>query len=213
VTLSYAQSLDGSIAAAAGRKLSLSGRESLRFVHRLRAAHDAILVGIGTVLADDPQLTVREARGRNPQPIVADTHLRIPTDAYLLCEHPLPLLIAAGEKADRQCCGALEARGATVLRLPLDRRGRIDLQALVKTLFVRGIRRLMVEGGAEMITSFIREKLVDRMVITIAPVFVGGVPALQWKTDATTAALPSLKNVYWRSLGNDIVLQGDPEYA
>src|SRR5690606_10285843 len=85
VTLSYAQSLDGSIAIRSGEPLVLSGPESLCFTHHLRSIHDGILVGIGTVLSDDPQLTVRHCEGESPQPIVLDSQLRIPSTARLCC--------------------------------------------------------------------------------------------------------------------------------
>ena len=88
VTLSYAQSLDGCIAAGPGQRLSLSGPEALMLTHELRAAHAAILVGIGTVLADDPRLTVRLVPGSHPQPVVVDSRLRIPDDCYLLRHGP-----------------------------------------------------------------------------------------------------------------------------
>jgi 3,4-dihydroxy 2-butanone 4-phosphate synthase/GTP cyclohydrolase II len=212
VTVSYAQSVDGSIAAASGGRLSLSDRESLRFVHRLRSLHDAILVGIGTVLSDNPRLTVRRTRGKNPRPVVVDTHLRMPLSAYLLSGHPLPLLIAAGEHCDAARCRALERRGAEVVRLPVNAEGRVDLPALLKALFERGVKRLMVEGGAGVITSFIGGRFVDRMAITIAPLLVGGMPALH-RNAGPAALFPSLKNISYRYLGRDIVLQGNPEYA
>ena len=88
VTLTYAQSLDGSIAADPGQPLSLSGPQSLLLTHYLRAAHDAILVGIGTVLADNPLLNVRLVEGKNPQPVIVDSQLRFPLDANLLRRHP-----------------------------------------------------------------------------------------------------------------------------
>src|SRR5512143_1701471 len=90
VSLCYAQSLDGCIAAERGRPTQLSGPETKQITHRLRALHDGILVGIGTVLADDPHLTVRHARGENPQPVVLDSRLRTPVEARLIAGHPRP---------------------------------------------------------------------------------------------------------------------------
>ena len=88
VTLTYAQSLDGSIAATPGRPLSISGPVSMTLTHALRAAHDAILVGIGTILADNPQLTVRYLKGKDPQPVIVDSRLRCPLDARVLRHDP-----------------------------------------------------------------------------------------------------------------------------
>ncbi len=95
VGLCYAQSLDGCLAEARGRPTALSGPESGRLTHRLRSLHDAILVGVGTVLADDPRLTVRGVRGPSPQPVILDSRLRTPPDAYLVAQHPRPAWIAA----------------------------------------------------------------------------------------------------------------------
>ena len=97
VTLSYAQSLDGSIAAKRGEALGLSGPESLRLTHRLRSMHDAILVGIGTVLSDNPRLTVRLVNGQNPRPIVVDSQLRIPLNCKLFHENSVTPWVAATE--------------------------------------------------------------------------------------------------------------------
>ncbi|HLB48279.1 MAG TPA: RibD family protein, partial [Anaerolineales bacterium] len=138
VTLTYAQSLDGSIGLP-GQRLELSGPESTRMTHELRTQHDGILVGIGTVLADDPRLTVRHAVGRNPQPIVLDSRLRIPLTAALL-KHPdrLPWLAATDPEPDRQ--SALEALGARVYRLPSDTSGRVGLVALLDLLGGLGLK-------------------------------------------------------------------------
>src|SRR5512145_1236608 len=116
VTLSYAQSLDGCLTIQRGFPQALSGQASLALTHELRSAHDALLVGIGTVLADNPRLTVRLVEGKNPQPIVADSRLRLPLSANLLCQHPLSPWIATGEQADAGRQKVLEAAGARVLR-------------------------------------------------------------------------------------------------
>src|SRR5215831_2035198 len=111
VTLTYAQSLDGCIAARRGQALHLSGRQSLTLTHRLRAAHDAILVGIGTVLADNPLLNVRLVEGKDPQPVIVDSQLRFPLEANLLRHHSLAPLIATSEQAERDRQRHLEAAG------------------------------------------------------------------------------------------------------
>jgi GTP cyclohydrolase II len=123
VTLCYAQSLDGSLTAQRGSPLALSSEDSFRFVHRVRAASDAILVGIGTVLADDPQLTVRLVDGPHPQPIVLDTRLRFPLHARLL-ERPGPKpWIVTSENADQGRQQLLESAGATIFRFRLPATG------------------------------------------------------------------------------------------
>ncbi|HRF49858.1 MAG TPA: RibD family protein, partial [Anaerolineales bacterium] len=159
VTVSYAQSLDGCLAAAVGAPLALSGPEALRFTHQLRATHAAILVGIGTVLADDPQLTVRLVDGVHPQPVVLDSQLRLPLAARLL-KHPTHRpLIVTGPQSSEPRRRALEEAGARVVRAPLDANGRIQLKTALGLLRSLGIESLMVEGGARVITAFLAEKL------------------------------------------------------
>jgi riboflavin-specific deaminase-like protein len=174
VTLAYAQSLDGSLAALPGVPLQLSGAEATRLTHTFRAAHDAILVGIGTVIADDPQLSVRYASGADPQPVVLDSHLRIPTQAKLLHNPHTSPWIAATQLAGVDARRNLEALGARVIPFPCDQDDRVPLDALLAYLSAHGIRRLMVEGGAGVIGAFIRQGLADLLVATVAPYLVGG---------------------------------------
>lgn len=174
VTLSYAQSLDGSITARRGSPLGLSGPEAMSFTHRLRATHETILVGIGTLLADNPRLSVRLVEGPNPQPIILDSRLRSPTGANLL-QNPGSLpWIATTEGASLERGAHLEARGAKILRFTKNPQGRIPLPALLTHLAGLGVKSLMVEGGARVITAFLSQGLVDLLILTIAPVLVGG---------------------------------------
>jgi 3,4-dihydroxy 2-butanone 4-phosphate synthase/GTP cyclohydrolase II len=206
VTLTYAQSLDGSITRYRGQPMPLSGQEAMTLTHQLRTNHDAILVGIGTVLADDPRLTVRLVAGPDPQPIILDSQLRLPLTAKLLNEHPHKPIVATTETADPQKEAALQDAGATVVRLPANANGQVSLPALLACLQKHNIRSVMVEGGAQVITSFLAEQLVDRLVITIAPLLVGGLNAVgNLKNDS----LPQLENPQMQWLGKDMVLSGD----
>ncbi len=217
VTLCYAQSLDGSITTQRGTPQALSGHASLVLTHRLRAAHDAILVGIGTVLADNPRLTVRLVEGKDPQPVILDTHLRFPLHASLLY-HPLHPWIATAEGADIEKGSALEAAGARLLRLPAQSAGEIDLDLLLEHLAGRGINSLMVEGGARVITAFLRQRLVDQVILTIAPVFLGGLHAVEEllgqdgsRTELTPVsglAFPHLKEAGYAKWGEDLIVWG-----
>ncbi len=208
VTLSYAQSLDGSISAQRGEQMAISGPESLEMTHRLRAEHDAILVGIGTVLADDPRLTVRLVEGSDPQPIIVDSQLRCPLNARLLQEGSNPW-IATTESAELGLQLCLEAAGARVLHLPANKNGRVDLAKLLQLLKQLGVRSLMVEGGAEIISSFLAAHLADRLVVTIAPMLVGGLNAVESHPDGNGVTLPRLSRTQYQRLGNDIILLGD----
>ncbi len=210
VTLSYAQSLDGSIAARPGRPLSLSGPQSLALTHSLRALHDAILVGIGTVLADNPRLDVRLVAGKNPQPVILDSRLRFPPYANLLRNGRSPW-IAASEGADSERQRALEAEGAKVFRLPTNN-GWLDLNSLLKYLNMKGINSLMVEGGAQIITSFLTSRLVDQIVLTIAPMLVGGLRVVDNLGQSPFRRFPCLRNVSYQRLGEDLVLRGEPDW-
>ncbi|KAG9321765.1 hypothetical protein KVV02_005684 [Mortierella alpina] len=192
VTLTFAQSLDGKIAGKHGQQLILSGPQSMKATHILRSRHDAILVGIGTVLNDDPRLTVRlspedlaaesTASLQHPQPIILDTSLRFPLTAKLLLPTaPKKPWILTGPMHNVDKRLELEALGARVLVLDVDARGRISLPELLSTLYQQSIQSLMVEGGAGVISSFLRSGLVQSFLLTIAPVYVGehGVSAVQ----------------------------------
>lgn len=172
VTVKYAQSLDGRIATSHGDSHWISSEASRKYAHRLRAQHDAIMVGIGTVLADDPQLTVRLVKGRNPLRIVLDSRLRIPLNAQVLQDEG-KILIVTTEEHGKDKAAAIEKEGKEVLLAQRDRDGRVELRSLMKQLAERGISSILVEGGAEVITSLLQEKLVNRMVVITAPLIVG----------------------------------------
>jgi riboflavin-specific deaminase-like protein len=174
VTLSYAQTLDGRLATRSGSSQWIGGPESLRLAHELRASHDAIMVGVGTVLADDPRLTVRLVPGRDPLRVVVDSRLRLPLDAAVLRDGAgAGTLVACLEGVEPARRAAVAATGATLLELPPDARGGVDLRTLLAALHARGVRSLMVEGGARLITSLLRAGLVDRVVVCIAPKILG----------------------------------------
>ncbi|NJN43878.1 MAG: RibD family protein [Anaerolineae bacterium] len=212
MTLAYAQSLDGSIAARRGEPLTISGPESLHLTHQLRAKHDAILVGIGTVLSDDPQLTVRLVPGENPQPIILDTSLRFPPDARLFGNDRKPWIVY-GETSfiSNSDFGKrilkLESLGAQVISVPLNQNRRIDLPILVALLAEKGIKSLMVEGGAQVITSFLEESLVDEVILTISPSFIGGLRAIETNF-AKNRNVPRLVSTKMEALGEDIIVFG-----
>lgn len=203
VTLSYAQGLDGSIASASRGTLAISGPESLRLTHALRAQHDAILVGIGTVLADDPRLTVRLVDGPSPQPVIVDSHARLPLDAQLW-RHPKTPWLATTQPQSPGAL-ALAQRGARILPIPATPGGAVDLDELLNRLGEAGITSLMVEGGARILASFLSGGLAQAAVITVAPRFIGGIGVT-----LPSPALPvALENVTYTLAGQDLLVWGD----
>ena len=206
VTLSYAQSLDGSIALHAREPLLLSGENALRLTHQLRSIHDGILVGIGTVLSDNPQLTVRHWSGINPQPIVLDSHLRIPSDARLCERDDKPCWVFTTN--DEQ---PLALDGVDITALEGDADGRVCLRRMLAALYARGIRSLMVEGGAHVISAFLKAGLVDAAVITITPTFVGGYKAVNDLALTAPFSPPKIAPFFSQRLGDDIIVWGTIE--
>jgi 3,4-dihydroxy 2-butanone 4-phosphate synthase/GTP cyclohydrolase II len=199
VTLTYAQSIDGSIAARDGSPIRLSCDESIKMTHQLRASHDAILVGVNTVINDDPKLTLKFVNGVNPQPIVLDSDLRMPLTALLL-NHPTHRLWVAASRPDPQRQSQLEARGARIIMVDADSQGRVNLAALLDQLGELGIKRLMVEGGAKVIQSFLEGHLANKLVITISPQLINGL-----KIESSAA----LHHAQYRQLGIDLIVEAD----
>jgi len=166
VIINAAMSVDGKIALSDGKAVRLSNEEDLRRVHRLRAHVDAILVGVGTVLMDDPKLTVKSkyAKGRNPLRIVLDSDGKTPERAHVL-DRSAPTLIVTSEESAR------EFPNAEVLRCGKD---EVDLPLLLDRLAARGIKTMMVEGGSTVIWSFLRHRLADELKIFISSRALGG---------------------------------------
>jgi len=208
VTLSYAQSWGGSITTKQGKMVALSGTDSKCLTHQLRSLHDGLLVGIETVLSDDPRLTVREWRGENPQPIVLDTSLRMPQSARL-CRHP-----------DKQCwilttrsCPDTEYPGAEIITLKESGTETVPLGSALQLLFQRGIKSLMVEGGARVISAFLRARLVDVVILTVAPILLGGYKAINDLGTTSMDELPGINPLFTERLGNDLIVWGDICYG
>lgn len=208
VTLSYAQSWDGSITTRRGQSVALSGAESKCLTHQLRSLHDGLLVGIETVLSDDPQLTVRNWQGDNPQPIVLDTLIRMPKTARL-CRHP-----------DKQCWilttrrhSDAEFSGAEIISLSDAGTASVPLDAALQLLLERGIKSLMVEGGATVISAFLQARLVDAVVMTVAPVLLGGYKAINDLVATTPDERLHIDPLFTERLDKDLIVWGDLRYG
>jgi len=214
VTLSYAQTLDGRLATSTGSSQWISAPESLRLSHELRAEHDAIMVGVGTVCVDNPRLTVRLAAGRNPLRVVVDSTLRTPLAAAVLMEGAAPgTVVAVTDSAPAAKRDKVRALGANVLCLPTDARGRVDLVTLLTALRQLGVDSGLVEGGAQMITALLQARLVDRLVVCVAPKILGtGIEAvgdLGIRELARSLMVADTSVTRW---GADLVFEGRVEY-
>ena len=174
VTLKLAASLDGKIAAVTGDARWISSEASRRMVHELRNQTDAIVAGVGTVLADDPQLTCRIPNGRNPWRVILDSRLRIPLTAKLLRQpDPERSIIVTSDRSPHQKSCAIESVGAQVWRVRL-RRGKIPWTTLLRKLAAKGALSVMIEGGATTAAWALREKAVDKILFFYAPMILGG---------------------------------------
>ena len=211
VTVHYAQTIDGRIASRIGDARWVSGERSLRLAHELRAAHDAVLVGIGTVLTDDPKLTVRLVPGRSPVRVVVDSRLRVPPDANVLAPEDARTIVATTARAAEERAAAIRRRGAEVLRVDADPDGHVDLRDLLARLRSDGIRSLLIEGGRGIITSALRGCLVDRLTVCIAPKVIGeGIAAVgDLHIDRLRDAI-TFERAGFIACGGDVVFYGEP---
>jgi diaminohydroxyphosphoribosylaminopyrimidine deaminase / 5-amino-6-(5-phosphoribosylamino)uracil reductase len=209
ITLKAAMTLDGKIATTRGDSRWITGEAARRVVMRLRQENDAILVGIGTVLADDPQLTIR--RGRTPRcglRIVLDSRARIPLTSQLLTDaFAGNTLVVVGDRAPKTRIDRIQARSKVWVAPTRD--GRICLSALCTELGRRGITSVLVEGGGEVHAGFLQEHLAHRIAFFYAPKIVGGreaprsVGGIGWET---LGEAPRLEGVRWRTVGDDLLL-------
>jgi 3,4-dihydroxy 2-butanone 4-phosphate synthase/GTP cyclohydrolase II len=209
VVLSYAQSVDGSIAGRDRERLRLSGPESMHLTYSIRTLCDAILVGIGTLLADDPNLTAKQATGPNPHPVVLDTRLRTPETARLLRRPDVRPWLVHDPAVPGDRIRTVRRAGADPVACATGADGRIDLDALMHWLAGRGVTSVMVEGGAKVITSFIRAQLVDLIIVTISPRLVGGLPVID-PAGSNRALDLHLEEFYCQPLGRDLVVWSRP---
>ena len=174
ITVKYAQTLDGRIATKSGDSQWISSEASRKYVHRLRSVNDGIMVGAGTVAADNPQLTVRHVKGKNPIRIIVDSKLRISIKSSVLTDANTHLtLIAVTSGASDVKISSVKKRGAEVLVVKKIRNDRVNLKDLLIKLGKREIISVLVEGGSEINTSLLKANLVDKMIIPIAPKIIG----------------------------------------
>lgn len=219
VIVKWAQSIDGKLAYAheANERRWISNEPSRKDAHKLRRRVQAILVGVNTVIADDPLLTARPSRGKKPARIVLDTHLRVPIDRQLLSTaKKVPLLIATSEaaiKANLELANKIVQKGAELLTVPISP-GRCDIRPLLDELSKRGVTQLLVEGGPTVITAFLRQRLTDEICVYIAPTILGSTGSVGITDSmAELTEAVGLHYVDTKRLGDDIRLTGLTEEA
>lgn len=205
VTLKLATSLDGRIATAAGESRWITGEAAREAVHRLRSEHDAVLVGVETALADDPELTVRLPgyAGRQPARVVLDSRQRLdPRSKLVTGARDIPTIVVATTAPDP----ALVAAGVSVLRVDALGEDRPDLRTVLRRLAGEGLARLFVEGGGQVAASFLRCGLVDAIEWFRAPVLIGGEgrPGVGALAVATLAEAPHFRRIEVREVGPDL---------
>jgi riboflavin-specific deaminase-like protein len=217
VTLHFAQSLDGRIGLGTGHaRTILSSEEGVACAHRARAEHDAVLVGIETVLHDDPLLTVRAGSAAQPLRVVLDSTLRLPLAARLLTAPgsagTVVVFGVAGAPLERKA--ALEAAGALVLATAADAQGCVSLPHMLDMLGQQGVRRVLVEGGGKVLTSFLRARAAQRAEIELAPCFLGepATPALRELGVSGLGQALRLEQLQVERLGEGLLLRGDIVY-
>lgn len=220
ISLKLALSLDGRIASRSGASKWVTGPEARVKVQQLRAEHDAVAVGIGTALADDPRLTVRDeallAHGREPVRVIFDTKLRLPKNARVVdSADEIPTVICTGHEADEELEKTLVDAGCTVCRLPETAEGRIDMQAALALLADNGIVSVLFEGGAELAGSLLAARLADQLHAFIAPMLLGprGRPgAVDWAGPETPGDAPRIVHPSWEVCGKDAYVYGAVDY-
>jgi diaminohydroxyphosphoribosylaminopyrimidine deaminase/5-amino-6-(5-phosphoribosylamino)uracil reductase len=214
MTLKAAITLDGKIATISGQSKYITGPEARDDVMRLRDQADAVMVGVGTVLADDPWLTARRIGARNPIRIVVDSKLRTPPTAHVLPRRNGPrTIVLAGPEASADHEAALVGQGAEVWRIPAHRNGRLQLWPAMRRFAEAGITSILVEGGGELHAYLLEQRLCDELVIYFAPKVVGG-PAKSWVGGKGLASLQSAYKFVFDpdpvALGADLRLTASP---
>jgi diaminohydroxyphosphoribosylaminopyrimidine deaminase/5-amino-6-(5-phosphoribosylamino)uracil reductase len=211
VALKAAMSLDGKIATARGESKWITGERARAAAHRLRAQHDAVMVGVGTVLADDPQLTVRAARGRTPLRVVVDSRARTPPRARLLTADERPPVVAVTRAAPEARVRRLGRAGALVWKVGA-RAGKVDLKRLMSRLGAEGVLSVLVEGGGTLAAAVLAAGLVDRVYFFVAPRLIGGASALTPVEGAGVSRLAQawrIGSLQVRRVGEDLLVSGD----
>jgi len=211
VAVKTAMTLDGKIATTSGQSKWITGEAARKRVHELRDIYDGILVGIQTVVADDPLLTTRLDGGKSPLRIVADSQARLPFNAKLVTDQTAQTVVAVTGAASAERVAALEQNGVQVMQVASDAKGRVDLADLLRRLGQRNVCSVLVEGGASLNDSLFRAQLVDKVYTFIAPKIFGGKDAPTPIGGIGIAAIEdhvALSELTMEKIGEDFLLTG-----
>ncbi|MBK7580971.1 MAG: bifunctional diaminohydroxyphosphoribosylaminopyrimidine deaminase/5-amino-6-(5-phosphoribosylamino)uracil reductase RibD [Myxococcales bacterium] len=216
VAVKLGLSLDGRIATRTGASKWITCPESRTRVQALRHRHDAVMVGINTVIADDPRLTVRDLPGRSPVRVIVDSKLRLPGSAQVVQgAREVPTCVMTTTEAPRGAEEALEAAGVAVIRVAATAEGRCDMRVVLKELAAREVVSVLCEGGAELAGSLLATALADEMHVFVAPILLGprGRPgAVDWAGPETPSDAPRIDPPVWELCGNDAYVSGPLVY-
>jgi len=210
VILKAAQSLDGKIATASGKSKWITGDKARQYVHKLRNEVDAVMVGIGTVIADDPSLGCRVRGGRNPYRIIVDSSFRIPLNAKVLTHDDQKTIIATTKISDRGKNNSTIKMGHKVLTVK-GNEGKVDLKSLMKELGRLEITSVMIEGGSSLNASALSSGIVDKVIFFCAPKIIGGVDAVPSVGGLSPASLKNIvkvKDLQVKKVGDDFLFEG-----
>jgi diaminohydroxyphosphoribosylaminopyrimidine deaminase/5-amino-6-(5-phosphoribosylamino)uracil reductase len=210
IILKVAATLDGKLATRDGESQWITGETSRRFVHRLRDQVDGVVIGIGTVLKDDPVLTARIRGGRDPYRIVFDSRLRIPENAKMINLSPSKTIVATTEMASQDKIERLQKKGVRIL-ISDSKSGRVDLKSILLKLGEMGMMSLLLEGGSQLSGSFLDQRLIDKFLLFLSPKLIGDpeAPGIFGGLGVAhlTEAIP-LRDLKVRKIGDDILVEG-----
>ncbi|MBI2138999.1 bifunctional diaminohydroxyphosphoribosylaminopyrimidine deaminase/5-amino-6-(5-phosphoribosylamino)uracil reductase RibD [Candidatus Woesearchaeota archaeon] len=208
VIVKAAMSLDGRIATRTGDSKYISGTEARKYVHQLRSEVDAVMVGINTALKDDPELTVRLVKGRNPKKVIVDTFLQLKENSNAVKNEPEKLIIATSRKANKQKIKALQQKGVKIITVGQEK-GLLSLKELMKELGKHEIVSVMIEGGAELNAQALKAGIVDKILFFISPRMIGkGLAAVGDLGISKVDKSIQLRDLDYRKIGKDILIEG-----
>jgi len=206
ITISFAQSIDGRIATKTGDSKYISSEKTLKLAHTLRKECDALIVGVNTIIKDNPQLTCRHVKGKNPVRVVFDSKCSTPPSSYIIqTAKEIRTIIFTTNNADKNR-KTLTKLGAEAISIPSDSEGMVDPVKAVAKLCDLGLCRIFLEGGGKLITSFLRKGMVNRMIIVTAPVLIGeGISGIQDLNIEVLADAVKPKSVQLKKIGKEAV--------